>query len=494
MRRNGKEDVIGDAKIGGFPPSASAVLTPEEMGRADRAAIEGGIAGFALMRNAGRAVARAILARFRPCRVAVLCGPGNNGGDGFVVAAELAARGWPVRLALLGEPGALAGDAAQAAALWHGPVLPLSPAVLEGAGLVIDAVFGAGLARPVTGMAAETLSACAGLPVVAIDLPSGVSGLTGQALGAAPHAMLTVTFFRLKPGHLLLPGRLHCGETVVAEIGIPASVLDTVRPTAARNGPELWRDALPRRRETDSKYARGHLTIIGGAAMTGAARLAAASARRIGAGLVTIAAGDATSAATYRAAEPGVIVSEAPVPSLLEDARRGAWLVGPGLGRGARTEEVLAALLGSGRAVIVDADGLSDCEGRPDRLRGAALLTPHAGEFARVFGPVGDDKPAAARRAAAATGAVVLLKGADTVIAAPDGRVAIDASAPPDLATAGTGDVLAGAASGLIAQGMEVFGAACAAAWAMGEAARRVGPGLIAEDLPPLLPRALAAL
>lgn len=475
-------------------PDDHIVLTPAEMAAADRATIAAGVPGFTLMRNAGRAVARAVAARFRPCRVTVLCGPGNNGGDGFVAASELAARGWPVRLALLGAPAGLAGDAAAAASLWTGPVLPLSPAALEGAGLVIDAVFGAGLARPVSGVAAETLAATASLPVVAVDLPSGVCGLTGAVLGIAPRATLTVTFFRLKPGHLLLPGRLQCGETAVAEIGIPASVLHAIAPRAWRNGPALWRAALPRRAATDTKYTRGHLTIVGGTAMTGAARLAAASARRVGAGLVTIAAADAASAAVYRSAEPGVIVTEARLETLLEDARRTVWLVGPGLGQGERTARALVTLLAAGRTVIADADALTACAGAPARLRGTALITPHAGEFARVFGPVGADKPAAARHAASETGAVVLLKGADTVIAAPDGRVVIDADAPPDLATAGSGDVLAGAAAGLIAQGMPPLEAAAAAAWALGAAARAAGPGLIAEDLPPLLPRALAAL
>jgi len=446
------------------------------------------------MRNAGQAVARAILARFRPCRVTVLAGPGNNGGDGFVVASFLSERGWPVRVALFGGRSALTGDAAWAAARWRGPVEPLSPGSLEGAGLVVDAVFGAGLARPVEGGVAETLAAASALPVVAVDLPSGVSGLTGEVLGVAPKAVLTVTFFRLKPGHLLLPGRSFCGETVVAEIGIPASVLDHVVPRAFRNAPALWQASLPRRSLTDTKYTRGCLTIVGGTAMTGAARLAAAAARRLGAGLVTIAAGDSASAAAYRAGDPGVIVSESAIETLLADQRRNAWLVGPGLGQGERTERVLALLLASGRPVVVDADALTACAGAPERLRGAALLTPHAGEFARVFGPIGNDKPAAARRAAAETGAVVLLKGADTVIAAPDGRVVIDAGAPPDLATAGTGDVLAGAAAGLMAQGMDAFSAAAAAAWALGAAARCAAPGLIAEDLPPLLPRALAAL
>jgi hydroxyethylthiazole kinase-like uncharacterized protein yjeF len=473
------------------------------MGAADHAAIAGGVLGVALMRNAGRAVAREILRRFAPCRVAVLCGPGNNGGDGFVIASCLAEQGWPVTVALLGSAEAPAGDAALVAARWRGPIAPLSPGVVDRAGLVVDAIFGAGLARPVAGAAAATLAAVRA-PLVAVDLPSGISGLTGQVLGTAPQAVLTVTFFRPKPGHLLLPGRLHCGETVVAEIGIPEAVLTAIGPRLWLNTPALWRDALPVRHAGDSKYARGHLTIIGGTAMTGAARLAAAAARRVGAGLVSIAAGDTASAAIYRAAEPGVLVTEEAVAALLADARRNAWLVGPGLGQGKRTDAVLATLVASGRPVVVDADALSASAGAPGRLAGAALLTPHAGEFARVFGPVGEDpvggdpvggdKVAAARRAAGATGAVVLLKGADTVIAAPDGRAAIDANAPPDLATAGTGDVLAGAAAGLIAQGMGAFEAACAAAWAMGEAASHTGAGLIAEDLPPLLPRALTGL
>jgi hydroxyethylthiazole kinase-like uncharacterized protein yjeF len=475
-------------------PRDHIVLTPAEMAQADAAAIAGGVHGFTLMRAAGRAVARAVLRRFRPCPVAVLCGPGNNGGDGFVVAAYMAERGWPVRVALLGEVGQLRGDAALAAALWRGPVVPLSPAVLEGAGLVIDSLFGAGLSRPIDGAAAEVLAAASGLPIVAVDLPSGVSGLTGEVLGPAPQAALTVTFFRLKPGHLLLPGRLLCGETVLADIGIPASVLDAIGPRTARNGPGLWAGALPARAAADSKYSHGHLTILGGAAMTGAARLAAAAARRAGAGLVTIAAADEASAAIYRAAEPGVIVSDATLEALLADPRRQAWLIGPGLGQGERTDQALATLTAAGVSVVADADALTACRGAPAQLRGAALLTPHAGEFARVFGPIGPDKPAAARRAAVETGAVVLLKGADTVIAAPDGRVVIDANAPPDLATAGTGDVLAGTAAGLIAQGMPAFEAAAAAAWALGEAAREAGPGLIAEDLPPLLPRAFAAL
>jgi len=467
-----------------------ALLTPSDMAAADSAAISGGLTGLALMRAAGRAVARAILWRFRPCPVAVLCGPGNNGGDGFVVAAYLAERGWPVRVALLGERAALSGDAAAAARLWKGPVLQLSPGVLQGVGLVVDSLFGAGLVRPVAGIAAEVLAATRGLPVVAVDLPSGVSGLTGEVLGTAPQAVLTVTFFRLKPGHLLLPGRLLCGETVLADIGIPDAVLGAVAPRAYSNGPALWALRLPRRAAIDSKYTRGHLTILGGTAMTGAARLSAAAARRAGAGLVTIAAGDAASAAIYRTAEPGVIVTEAPIDVLLDDPRRNAWLIGPGLGQGERTETALAALMAAGVAVVVDADAITACAGDPARLRGAALLTPHAGEFARVFGPIGPDKPAAVRRAAAETGAVVLLKGADTVIASPDGQVIIDAGAPPDLATAGTGDVLAGVAAGLIAQGMAPFDAA----WALGQAARRAGAGLIAEDLPRLLSLALSAL
>ncbi len=450
------------------------------MASADRAAVALGRPVAWLMENAGRAVARAVRARIAPCRTLVLCGPGNNGGDGYVAARHLAQAGWPVAVAAFAPPQ---GEAAAAAARWHGPVVPFAAGEAARASLVIDAVFGAGLARDVAGPVAEVLRAAS--RIVAVDVPSGLDGATGAMRGYAPQAVLTVTFFRRKPGHLLLPGRTLCGETVLADIGIPDAVLQAAAPRALHNQPALWR--LPCPAPEDHKYARGHVTVLGGARMTGAARLAAVAARRGGAGMVTIAAEDGGD--IYRTGEPGTIVDGRPVAELLLDARRNAWVCGPGLGIEA-ARAALPLLLASGRAAVVDADALAACAGTPERLRGAAVLTPHAGEFSRVFGPPGDNRLAAARDAAAKTGAVVLLKGADTIIAAPDGRAAINDTAPPWLATAGSGDTLAGLIAALLAQGMAPWPAACAAAWLHGRAAVHAGPHLIAEDLAPALPHA----
>ncbi len=451
------------------------LLTPSEMGQADHAAAALGWPVTRLMENAGRAVVRAIQARIPPCRTLVLCGPGNNGGDGVAAARYLRAAGWPVAVAEMAAPrwG------------WDGVRAAFSPEEAARAELVIDAVFGAGLARDIEPDVAATLRAAR--RVVAVDVPSGVDGGTGQVRGFAAQAALTVTFFRRKPGHLLLPGRTLCGELALADIGLPEAVLESVPARAFRNAPGLWQVPTP---ATDGhKYGRGHATVMGGGAMTGAARLAAMAARRGGAGLVTIAAGKAADA--YRATEPGGIVSDAPLATLLQDARRNAWVCGPGLGHD-EAAAALPVLLAAGRQVVVDADALTLCAGAPERLRGATVLTPHAGEFARVFGPTGDDRVAAVRRAAALTGAVVLLKGADTIVAAPDGRVAINDSAPPWLATAGSGDVLAGLIGGLLAQGLAAWDAAAAGVWLHGRAAVHAGAHLIAEDLAPALPRAFA--
>ncbi len=456
------------------------LLTPAEMARAD--ALAGN--GPALMAAAGRAVARAVLRRFRPLPTLVLAGPGNNGGDGYVVARLLEQAGWPVVVAALAPP-CPGSDAAQAAAAWRGPMVAFSPERAARAGLVVDALFGAGLARPLAPEVVAVLRAVR-TPLVAVDVPSGLDGGTGQPLGYAPQAGLTVTFFRAKPGHWLQPGRGLCGELVCADIGLPAAVLGQLRPRTWRNAPGLWR--LPAFGAESHKYSRGHLTILGGAAMTGAARLAAMAARRAGAGLVSIVAPDAASAAVYRGAEPGVIVSEEPLDALLGDARRRVFLLGPGLHPGPEAAAMLRQLVAAGRQVVADAGALVDAAA----VQGAAVLTPHAGEFARVFGAIGPDKPAAARAAAKLSRAVVLLKGHDTVIAAPDGRLAVNANAPSWLGTGGTGDVLAGIVGALLAQGMPAFEAACAGAWLHGEAGSLAGPGLLAEGLPALLPPAMA--
>ena len=303
----------------------TALLTPTQMGHADQAAAHHGHPGPTLMEAAGRAIARAFQRHIKRGRVLVLAGPGNNGGDGYIAARRLAEDGWPVRLAALAPPRP-GSDAGGAARLWHGPTVPFTPEEAARADVVVDAVFGAGLTRPVDGLVADTLKAAR--RIVAIDVPSGLDGATGLTLGYVPAAELTVTFFRLKPGHLLLPGRDLCGRIELADIGIPDAVLDGIAPNTFANVPTLWR--LPALTTESHKYTRGHVTVIGGATMTGAARLAAAAARRAGAGMVTIAARGA--AETYRSGEPGLLVSEARIATLLNDDRRKVWVCGPGLG------------------------------------------------------------------------------------------------------------------------------------------------------------------
>ena len=462
-------------------PPTSELLTPTEMGRADRAAVALGRPVAWLMENAGRAVARAVRRRFAPCRTLVLCGPGNNGGDGYVAARYLEDAGWPVAVAALAPP---VGDAIPAAAGFRGVRAGFAAAEAARADLVIDAVFGAGLARDIEPAVADVLRAAK--RIVAVDVPSGLDGATGQVRGFAPQAALTVTFFRRKPGHLLLPGRSLCGEVFLADIGIPDKALAEAAPRTWHNGPWLWR--VPAPAVDGHKYARGDVTVLGGT-MPGAARLAALAARRAGAGMVTIAAADPLG--VFRAGEPGTIVDERSLADLLADRRRTTWVCGPGLGADA-ARAALPALVAAGRRVVADADVFSAFAGNPEGLRGAAVLTPHEGEFVRVFGPVGPDRLAAARAAAARCGVVVLLKGADTVIAAPDGRAAINDSAPPWLATAGSGDTLSGVIAALLAQGLPPRDAACAGAWLHGRAGAHAGPHLIAEDLAAALPRAFA--
>jgi len=476
-----------------------ALLAPQQMAEADRLTIASGVPGITVMENAGRAVADALSRRWSARPITVICGPGNNGGDGFVAARLLVERGWPVRLALLGTVAALRGDAAQAAARWQGAVAPLDLAALEGAALVVDGIFGAGLTRPVEGLAAAVIDAVneRQLPVVAVDVPSGVDGASGEVRGTASRAVLTVTFFRKKPGHLLLPGRDYCGETLLAQIGIPDTVLDKISPDAAANDPAWWLGGFPWPSLESHKYSRGHAVVAGGAVMTGAARLAARAAARLGAGLVTVAAAEAAFP-IYASALTGVIVQ--PVKglddfrALLDDPRRNAALIGPGAGVGKETRDKALAIVGAGKRAVLDADALTSFSKNPDALfkaiRSPCVMTPHAGEFARLFDTAGS-KLDQARRAARLSGAVILLKGADTVVAAPDGRATINENAPPYLATAGSGDVLAGMVLGLLAQAMEPFAAAAAAVWIHGAAAYRFGPGLVSEDLletvPPVL-------
>ena len=473
----------------------TALLDVRQMSEADRLTVVAGTPVIELMEHAGWAVKCEIERRWSSRPVIVLCGPGNNGGDGFVAARLLREAGWLVRIALLGDREHLKGAARYHAELWGGDVESLIPEALDDAKLVVDAIFGAGLSRSLEGTAKETLSAAAGrgLPIVAVDVPSGLMGDTGEVLGAVA-SVLTVTFFRKKPGHLLLPGRLLCGEVVVADIGISSSVLEQISPNTFENDPCLWIGDLPRPQDNGNKYSRGHALISGGYPMTGAARMAARAAARAGAGLTTIAV-SSLALPVYAAALTSIMVQPLAVPEdfdcLLDDAHYKAFLIGPGAGTGEETRSRVLAMLETGRPTVLDADALTTFADDPPTLdqaiTGPCVLTPHDGEFKRLFDPSGD-KLTRTRVAARRSGATIILKGSDTVITAPDGRSVINSNAPPTLATAGSGDVLSGIVLGLLAQGMDSFLAASAAVWLHGAAATEFGPGLIAEDLPDLLP------
>jgi hydroxyethylthiazole kinase-like uncharacterized protein yjeF len=480
------------------------LLTNTQMNEADRRTIASGISGETLMENAGAAVAGAVMARHpRDSRVVVVAGPGNNGGDGFVAARHLRQAGYRVSLHLIGRAEAIKGDAAQAARQWQEPIAT-GASDLKGAHVVIDALFGAGLDRPVTGEALAAITAIngAGAPVIAVDLPSGINGTTGAVLGGAVKAGHTVTFFRKKPGHLLLPGRIYCGSVEVAQIGIPADILAIIRPATCENGPALWADKFPVPTVQGHKYSRGHAVVVsGGRAHTGAARLAAMAALRGGAGLVTLATPRealAINAAASLAVMVHPIDCATEFEAMLADSRFNAVAIGPGAGVGEHTRDMAMTALAGRRGVVLDADALTSFADHAAGLFAALtrnrdpVLTPHAGEFHRLFDRSLANRPAtavsklaAATAAAGIAGAVVVYKGPDTVIAAPDGRAAINANAPPWLATAGTGDVLAGLITGLLAQGMPAFEAAAAAVWIHGEAAAAAGPGMISEDLAP---------
>jgi NAD(P)H-hydrate epimerase len=473
------------------------------MAQVDQTAMQAGHRGVDLMESAGAAVAAAVVARWSKRPVLVLCGPGNNGGDGYVAARRLQEAGWPVVVGALGDASRLTGDAAHHARLWTGPTQPLSVDLLPEAELIVDALFGAGLSRPLEGVALAVVRAIVqrGVPVCAIDVPSGLDGASGAVLGAAAPAAVTVTFFRKKPAHVLLPGRVLCGQLIVADIGIPIQALEALNAQAWENDPALWRQAFPWPAADGHKYRRGHVLVLGGATMTGAARLSAQGAARVGAGLVTVAAPP-----SVWSLYAGSLISIMVQPfdgvqgfeRLLHDERMNVVVLGPGAGVNNTTRDCVLSALAAKRAVVLDADAITVFADDPQTLFRAIQipcgLTPHEGEFARVFPDSGASKLERVRQAARASGAVVLLKGADTVVGAPDGRAIVNTNAPPELATGGSGDVLSGLIAGLMGQGMDAFLAAAAAAWLHGEAARSFGPGLLSEDLPGLIPRALRRL
>ena len=491
-----------------------ALITPDEMAAADRlAAKEGPLDLRRLMENAGMAVAREALRRFSAAEgVSVLCGPGNNGGDGYVAARILAESGLPVAVWRDAKPRP-GTPAADAAAGWQGPCRPLAEFRPRRDMLVIDALYGAGLSKPLAGAAADPAKACddAGACVLAIDLPSGVSGADGTVPGAAFRAEATVTFMRRKPGHLLLPGRDLCGDLIIADIGIPAAVLDRVAGNTSASEPGLWLEHLPALSVDIHKYARGHTAVLsGGPSATGAARLAALAAARAGAGAVTVLSPSnamLANASHLTAIMLARIDGVDELGDFIRDRKVRAVVIGPGFGAGKRARDFVLDMLrapGAGDfTLVVDADAITSFSDEPEALFAAckmsksrAVLTPHEGEFGRLFPDLADvpSKLDRARQAAARSHAVVVLKGPDTVIAAPDGRAAINTNGTPLLATAGSGDVLAGIAAGMTAQGMPAWEAACAAVWMHAEAARDFGPGLIAEDLPDAIPAVLRRL
>jgi hydroxyethylthiazole kinase-like uncharacterized protein yjeF len=486
------------------------LLTAEEMGRAERLTITGGVPSLTLMENAGRGVTEEVVRRFpRGSKILVLCGAGNNGGDGFVAARSLRERGYQIRVGLLGSVDGLKPDAKEMARRWDESIEPMTPKLINGTEVVVDAIWGTGLNQPVNGVVAEMIDEVNNreIPVVAVDVPTGVDATHGNVHGVCFKAVSTVTFFRRKTGHLLLPGRLLCGDVRVVDIGIANGVLDEIAPHTFLNEPEFWLRYFPRLRLDGHKYDRGHAVVVSGPMeSTGAARLAARTALRAGAGLVTVATSKAAfyvNAAQLTAVMVAAFDNAQGLLEKLSDPRINAVAIGPGAGATQETRELVAATLASEATAVLDADGLTAFSENPSELfelikqrTAPVILTPHTGEFNRLFPELDNaaSKLERARRAAEISGGVIVFKGPDTVVAAPDGLAAITEGAPPWLATAGTGDVLAGLIVGLSAQGMAALDAAVAGVWIHGELARVFGPGLISEDMAELLPGVLQRL
>jgi len=469
------------------------------MGEVDHDAATSGLDSFGLMQKAGQAVSAAALRLYpQGVRMVVFCGPGNNGGDGYIAAEALRACGVTVCVFHLGDPARLKGDAAKAFAVYCGPLRRMEDYVPEHGDVVIDALFGAGLGRDLDPSMIDLISRVteAELPVIAVDLPSGLDGLTGQPRPVTFQAVHTVTFMTRKPGHVLMPGRAFCGTVEVYDIGIPRRILDNHRGVIALNTPAMWSKSLPRVSGASHKFTRGHLTVFSGSMpATGAARLAAMAGLRSGAGLATIASPEAA-LAVNACQTTAVMVKQvddvAGVEDYLQDRRMGAFVLGPGFGTGEKARAFALAL--NECMLVLDADGISSFRDAPhvlfDVFSGDTVhlvLTPHEGEFARIFPDIAADKGLGkvekAQVSAKRANAAIVYKGADTVIASPDGRVLINENAPAWLATAGSGDVLAGVIGGLLAQGMPAFEAAAAGVYLHGAAGLRAGEGLTADDL-----------
>ncbi len=479
------------------------ILSSDQMQKADRLTIEAGTPGFDLMERAGAGVAALVKSTYKGRKILVLCGPGNNGGDGFIAASLLKKAGYAVRVACLVKASALKGDAARAAKGWKGAVLSFDNLIVGPDDVIIDAVFGTGFARKLEKSVVTIFDQIkkSGNSVVAVDVPSGVNGSTGAA---DPHTLCaahTVTFFRKKLGHALLPGMALCGEVKVVDIGIVYKSLDKIGYTAVENHPDLWKVHIHPKTPADNKYDYGHVLVFGGGRLTGAACMAAHGALRVGAGLCTISS-PPEAMNVYRAYLPNIMVEQrsgtASFHSQMSDTRRNAIIIGPGAGvedaEGLR--QAVLDVCRDGRPCVLDADALTVFGGDPDILLKAlgqhCVLTPHEGEFGRIFPELKTGvKTERALAAAKKCNAIILLKGADTVIAASDGRIVVNINAPPDLATGGAGDVLAGLLAGLLARHVPPFEAACAAAWIEGRAASLFGLGLMATDLFDRIPAVL---
>jgi NAD(P)H-hydrate epimerase len=483
-----------------------AVLTAAEMRAAEQAAFARGLPSFEAMRRAGVAVVDAILQRWPASgrEVHVLCGPGNNGGDGFIAAETLRAAGYRVIAYAVRSKSDYAGDAARAASLWQGDIRTPDPSIfaaLDESAIVVDALFGIGLDRALEGQVAAVIEAVNASPatVIAIDIASGVHADDGRVMGVAIDADLTVTFNWRKRGHLLLPGAVQCGEILVADVGFGGADLSAANPSCWLNGPALWSAHYPIPKRNDHKYRRGHAIIAGGAVMTGAARLAARAARRVGLGLLTLAV-PPEAWPIYAGDQPGAIVRPvadlAAFAALAGDERVSALLVGSGLEPDVRTSDLVRACLALGRPLVIDGGGLTVLAGTDTLAAGhaAVVLTPHEGEFGRLFPDLVacTSKVDRAVEAARRTRCITVLKGSDTVIAEPHGSAIISDGAPPTLATAGSGDVLAGTIAGLLGLGISALSAASMGVWLHARAAESFGIGLIAEDLPDRLPASLA--
>lgn len=486
------------------------LLTADEMRRAEQITIDSGTPALTLMENAGRGVTEEVVRRFaRGSKVSVLCGPGNNGGDGFVCARTLRERGYQVRLALICKPEELGPDSKEMARRWDEQIEPLLPRIIEGAEVIVDAILGSGLKGPVNGVVGQIIEQVneRELPVVAVDVPTGIDSTFGNINGIAFKAVSTVTFFRRKTGHVLLPAKRYCGDVRAIDIGIPNSVLAEIVPQTFVNEPDFWLRYFPRLKPDGHKYDRGHAVVVSGPMeSTGAARLGARAALRVGAGLVSVATSKAAfyiNAAQLTSIMVSAYEGAGGLAEILSDKRRNAVLIGPGAGATAETRENVEAVLSSEATVVIDAEGLTAFADNPQELfaliqqrSSPTILTPHKGEFDAIFPELGnaESKLEQAKRAAEISGAVVVFKGPDTVVSAPDGLSAVTEGSPPWLATAGTGDVLAGLIVGLCAQGMSPLDAAVAGVWIHSDIARSVGPGMIAEDMAPMLPALLQRL